>query len=166
MFGSNKANTGFTLLELLVVLFLVAMITGMAMLSLPNTRRSEVRSHHEQLLGLISHLQQQAVMSSTPLALTLQGAEPKLWRYDGGRDWVEFPLPPFASRKEQLFKTQIRPKANLGSVSPDLVAPVVFLPGGEYTPFTGTTSAFDNEQVLVRFKGDGASPIVSFYVQP
>lgn len=63
----RSKHSGFTLVELLVVIVIVAMLAGLASLALPNREGQQWKSRLEQLTSTLNFAQDEALSRGTPL---------------------------------------------------------------------------------------------------
>ncbi|MET0376983.1 MAG: GspH/FimT family pseudopilin, partial [Rhizorhabdus sp.] len=86
-------SRGFTLIELIVVLVIVAVGATAVMLSLPGPQRT-LRDSSERLAAQAAALRDEAVMSSRPMAIRLQSGGYRFEYFDGAA-WVAETDKPF-----------------------------------------------------------------------
>ncbi len=96
----QRRSRGFTLLELLVVLFVMAMLIGLASVSI-GRGDGGLRVESERLLGVAELALEEAVLRDRPLGLRvvrLNGMEARYlyhWLIWDGRDWLPFAEQPY-----------------------------------------------------------------------
>ncbi len=134
---------GFTLIEVLVVLFIVSMMTGLVVVNLPNfAQTDDFQFEAERLKAVLDLARQEASMQSSELGFKLvsSGADSRFaysfYRYDERRQsWQVLEEKPF---EERLMPADIR--ASIKVEGEDMVLgdesspPVLILSSGEMTP--------------------------------
>lgn len=66
-----RSKRGFTLIEVLVVIFIISIVTSVAMLTIGRNERKQVESFANELTQLVSFAEEQAVLRSNVLGLSL-----------------------------------------------------------------------------------------------
>ena len=91
--SATGSERGFTLIELIVVLAIIAAGATVVMLSLPGPERT-LRESSERLAAQAAALRDEAVMASQPMAIRIGAGSYGFERYDG-RAWVAQTEKPF-----------------------------------------------------------------------
>lgn len=81
-----RAQKGFTLIELMVVLVIVAVLLSAMTQSFKFGSSDELRSEQAKIRGLLVNLQDQASFSGQPLLLTVDQKGMQTWQFSKG-DW-------------------------------------------------------------------------------
>src|SRR3990167_3049129 len=143
----NDRPVGFTLIEVLVVLLIVAIITAVAVIAFSGvaqkTRREKIVI--EQFVQTITVAQQQAILAPSVLGLGLSTTGYRYYRYQSQSTGRWEPLSNALSRPDafqEIFTVNIASMegfhgaevANTGMRGS--VPTIIFLPSGYVTPFT------------------------------
>ena len=88
---SGHKQSGFSLLELLLVVVIVAVISGLAVLSVGDRRVAGLQREAEKLVAVMGFLTEEAVFEQTPFALQFveRGYRSLVWNY-ASAEWVVF----------------------------------------------------------------------------
>lgn len=90
-----KRTGGFTLIELLVVVFIISIVTSVAVLTVGRNERKQVESFANELTQLVSLAEEQAVLRSNVLGLSLhqdyfQFSHLQLAKNGAQQDWKPY----------------------------------------------------------------------------
>lgn len=85
----NRRQGGFTLLELLLVVIIIAVISGLAVLSLGDRSEHGLQLEAEKLKAVLESLSEEAVFQQKPYGLQIvaHGYRSLVWNYSNG-EWV------------------------------------------------------------------------------
>ena len=167
----NQESSGFSLLELLVVITIIGLIAGAAVLSVgvlgdnQNTQSEALR-----LQAILELLQEDALMQSRDYGIVFSSTGYQFYIYDHQlRSWLE------TKNETFLLKRELRPPLRISLVvdGQDLILtesisekmtylgePHVFiLSSGEMTPFKLSLSQFTDDRLLLTGKLDGTVDI-------
>ncbi len=144
--STEGAIRGFTLLELLAVIAIIAVITGMAVLSLGDGGRDREMSEHARRLATLMELARQEVMLGAPtvgVAFTRHAYHFQHLQEvrDGVLEWRDIPgdetLRPRSLIDDEVeFELTVEGRRARLEFDPEQPAPNVFLEAsGEVTPF-------------------------------
>lgn len=98
--GHKKNSHGFTLIELMVVMFILAMFSGMVVLSIGDNFERELRAEAERLQSLIIAGSDEAVYTSSQLGVLLEKQAYLLVRFDPiAQSWLPFATQAFKPHK-------------------------------------------------------------------
>ena len=129
---------GFTLIEILVVLFIVSVMTGIVVSSIPalvvtDTFDTEMR----RLKALMTLAHDEAVSASAELGFRTEGSGYEFVRYDDeGQQWVTLDERPFRPRQlEEGQFLSLRIEDVPLTIGEDEPPAVLILSSGEVTPF-------------------------------
>jgi len=129
---------GFTLIEILIVVVIVAVLVSAVTLSFPPTGDKLLKEHGERFSALVGLAQDEAILQSSELALEVDSKGYAFYRNENN-NWTAYSEPPFSKRQ---FPVEIQTKMYLDGISIDLIdrdkdtPQVVILSSGEMTPFT------------------------------
>lgn len=156
--GKMRNNAkGFTLIEIMVVIVIVALIAGTVMLSFPPVGDKLLKEHAERFSALISLAQDEAILQSTEYALEVTPTGYSFYFNDNNR-WQKIDEPPFAPR---TLPSNISSKMYLDGISIDLKnrakskPQVVILSSGEMTPFTYTLTFNNQSEITLKVDANG-----------
>jgi general secretion pathway protein H len=158
-------SSGFTLIEVLVVLIIISIITAVAVLALGSFDRGRrEKMIVEQFTQVIAAAQQQAILTPMVLGLTITHNGYQFYQY-GTIDKKTPQWQPLRndvlSRSyafHRVFTVDVKSIAAYSSVSKKSLPAIVFLPSGYVTPFVlnlkGDKKSFD---VTVKNNGEVVS---------
>ncbi len=159
---------GFTLLEVLVVLLVVSMMTGIAVISLPSFTQTDSFDHESaRLKAVFRMLGEEAVMQSNDYGFQINLLEAgrrfeyEFFLYDAQyEEWQLLTEPPFNARE---LPPEIRLSLDVEGKALDIVAEdapsVLILSSGEITPFDLHISHANNRALENRLTTDGLSDV-------
>lgn len=140
---TDTNQKGFTLLELLVVVFLIGLISGVAVLSVSSVdggRRLELEA--QRIGHLFSLASQEAILQARPIGVVLDN---RGYRFliAGVDEWVKLEsAEPLANRElptnwrlEQTRGGYVSSAASEGESETKVVPHIVFYPTGQVSPF-------------------------------
>lgn len=167
--SARSLTSGFSLIELLVVIFIIGLMIGTVSLSVNIGREpgEQLEEETQRLLELSRLAEDRAVLTGEPIGLLLlpplsspegQPSWTYQWqRYRGGQ-WVEAEAPLSSWQLPENLEVSLEvegTQVNFSSFDDDEDNPplpsIVFYPGGEVTPFELTlfdAEAIDEQQVL------------------
>lgn len=140
----RTTQTGFTLLEIIVVLLIIGLLVGAVSLSL-GTRERPLEAEAERLAALLRLAGQETLLTSTPTAVGFHAEGYRFYQYQD-EDWHLLTDGPLRPRQlDHDFKLELRfledddTLVNLPYLAYEddqrLLPRVYFFPGGEITPF-------------------------------
>jgi general secretion pathway protein H len=86
--STNKSVSGFTLVELLVVLVIIGIALGMTALQLMPDKRATLRQESQRLALLLENATMEAQASGHPLAWSGEHSHYRFWKKNDYNDWV------------------------------------------------------------------------------
>jgi general secretion pathway protein H len=140
----RAAEHGFTLVELMVVIAIIGLATGVVVLTMPDAR-GDLRGDAERFAARVRSAQDSAVIEAHDVALSVRADGYDFARYQRGR-WVPMRDKPFAP---QLWSTGAQ--AIVGEAGS---ARVVFDTTGGAAPLD-VILVRDAQRVRIRLEGDG-----------
>jgi general secretion pathway protein H len=158
MTTSGPRQTGFTLLELLVVLLIIGIIISFATLSIGQNTSRVVQDEAERLQALLTMAGEEAVLQGRELALEFSRDGYRFLQLNDNNEWQTI-------EQDKLFRErELPPVVNLHLLVEGVVAnfddkdhlPRIFiLSSGELTPFELELSIDDGESYHLQGQVDG-----------
>jgi len=140
----RSAEHGFTLVELMVVMAIIGLATGVVVLTMPDAR-GDLRAEAERFAARVRSAQDAAVIDAHDMALSVRADGYGFSRYQRGR-WIPLRDKPFAPQSWSAWAQAIVGTA--GS------ARVVFDTTGGSAPLD-VTLVRDSQRVRIHLEGDG-----------
>lgn len=134
----KKSSNGFTLIEILVVVVIVAILMGAVTLSFPPTGDKLLKEYVERFITLIKLAQDEAILQSSELGLVVTDNGYGFFKNENNQ-WVKYSGSPF---KQRQFNSDFTTSFYLDGVAIELQdrdetkPQVVILSNGEMTPFS------------------------------
>ena len=153
----KKLQKGFTLIEIMVVIVIVAVLIGAVALSFPPVGDKLLKENADRFSALISLAQDEAILQSTELAVEITPTGYSFYQ-NIDNSWTDFSDMPF---KKRQLPTEINTKMYLDGILIDLKdrdknkPQVVILSSGEMTPFTYTLQFKDKSEITLKVDANG-----------
>lgn len=153
----RKLNKGFTLIEIMVVVVIVAVLISAVALSFPPVGDKLLKENADRFSALMSLAQDEAILQSTELAVEITPSGYSFYQNEGN-SWEPFSDAPFSKRQ---LPAEISTKLYLDGISIDLKdrdkdkPQVVILSSGEMTPFTYTLQFKDQSEIKLKVDANG-----------
>lgn len=152
-----KRITGFTLIEILVVLFIVSIMSGIVVANLPSmTRTGDLDTEARRLAALLSMARQDAILEANEYGFMPDRNEYRFYIYDDmAGQWKLLTESPFETRhlssELALSATVEKSPLKLTGKGKEKMPPILLLSSGETTPFQLTLSmpSADRAKTLV-----------------
>ncbi|PID33713.1 MAG: type II secretion system protein GspH [Thiotrichales bacterium] len=134
----NTSHRGFTLIEIMVVIVIVAILMAAVTLSFPPVGDKLLKENAERFSALVSLAQDESILQSAEMSLEIDADGYGFYRNENNQ-WTALSEAPFKKRR---LPERIRSKLILDGVEIDLedreknTPQIVFLSSGEITPFT------------------------------
>lgn len=161
-----NSSRGFTLIEIMVVMVIVAVLAGTVSLVIgDNQQRHELENEARRLVALLDLTQDEAVFQNIEIGLQLDQQGYSFRALDEAKlSWISLPqdflknrtFPDWMTIDLQDSGNVIQPGDNEGEAVADAFSPqVLFFSSGESTPFLITLgyTGGDNFQYLIRSDG-------------
>ena len=141
-----KRTMGFTLIEILVVLFIVSIMSGIVVANLPRmTRTGDLDTEARRLDALLSMARQDALLEANEYGFMPERNQYRFYVYDDmAGQWKLITESPFQTRhlssELALTATVENSPLKLEGKGKDKMPPILLLSSGETTPFHLTLS--------------------------
>ncbi|PSF12205.1 type II secretion system protein GspH [Marinobacter fuscus] len=163
--ADRARQTGFTLIEILVVLIIVGLLAALAVFNMAgSSQQRELENEVRELFLLMQTVRDQAVLNNLEMGLLLEDDGYRFvafqddtgeWKASGERVFRKRPLPEWL--EVTSFVESDTPR--LASVEDRLRPDVVFFSSGETTPFELEFSIGANTGQMHVLASDGLSPM-------
>ena len=157
---------GFTLIEVLVVLFIISLMTGLALVNLPSfTQTDEFDQEAARLSAVLTMIRDEAVMQSKEYGFRTgtdsSGAYYSFAEFDDrSQSWRQLTIPPYAERAlPAQLRLKLQVEDNVLQLTSDDSPPVLILSSGEVTPFSLQISHASDTSLQQQLTTDGYSSI-------
>jgi general secretion pathway protein H len=153
----RSKNKGFTLIEILVVVVIVAVLMSAVTLSFPPTGDKLLKEQAERFSALVGLAQDEAILQSRELALEVNNTGYVFYR-NVDNSWSVFADAPFAKRE---FPADISSKIYIDGIAIDLEEreelnpQVLILSSGEMTPFSYKLSYKNKSEITLKINAVG-----------
>ena len=163
-----NSSRGFTLLEILIVLFIASLMTGIAVVSLPVfTQFDYFERESERIRVLVRILSEKAVMESTNYGLQIYRYEnARVYGYEFFQDaeefegWLPLKETPFKIRRlDEKLTLSLRIEGKSPDISGRDAPSVLILSSGEVTPFELDIRQAKNNGLVKTLGTDGYSDV-------
>lgn len=161
----KNPSTGFTLIEILVVLLIVSIMSGVVIANLPAlTRTADFESEAKRLQLVLELAREEALMQSSEFGFRIDrnsdgdlGAYSFLIYDDLNQSWSDYTVPPLQSHELpegiQMVLDVEGEGFQLDDSEDEGLPPVMLLSSGETTPFDLTI--FQGRELSVTLRADG-----------
>jgi general secretion pathway protein H len=157
----RAAPAGFTLIEILVVLFIISIMSGIAVANLPGfTQTREFDTEVRRLKTLLDMAREESIVQATEFGFAQTKEGYGFYTYDErSQSWKEYVESPFQPRKlpesiELELKVE-KQKLTLATQKKETTPSLLLLSSGEVTPFTLTILQGDDLERSMRSDGYG-----------
>lgn len=144
----RSASRGFTLIEVLVVVTIMAIVTALVVVRLENSDRHRLSAAAERMAILLEGARDEAIASGRSVAISSDGEGCQFWQMDDERgEWLAFP-----AHDTLVAQRLADPVRWLGQTVNDRSRPlgerIVFPPDGVIEPFSVMLAAGPARAVL------------------
>ena len=162
----RRANqTGFTLIEILVVLIIVGLLAALAVFNMAgSSQKRELENTVQDLFLLMQTASEQAILNNLELGLLIEDDNYRFvsyqddtgeWKLSGERLFRARPLPEWLTLTDYIENDAPRLTSAEDRLRPD----VVFFSSGETTPFILEFTIGSNTDDMHVIESDGVSPL-------
>lgn len=154
---------GFTLVEILVVLFIVSIMTGMVVINLPRfTQTGDFDTEANRLKVVLEMLREEALIQANEYGLRPERRGYQFYIYNERQQVWELLLEqPFAARKLPAgVRLSVRVEGNELQFGEEDAPPILILSSGEITPFELNIESDMDDDLLRTLESDGYGAIV------
>lgn len=140
----NGYTSGFTLIEVLIVIFIISIATSVALLSIGHNENKKLETFANELTQVVSLAEEQALLQPTLLGIAFNENSFEFLRYKQDKDedkneWV--PLDDSILGRHKIpsgVAVEVKVQNDLKKLTPqDKVLPqIIFSTNGDITPFT------------------------------
>lgn len=163
--GRRADQTGFTLIEILVVLIIVGLLAALAVFNMAgSSQQRELENQVRELYLLMQAAQEQAVLNNLEMGLLLEEDGYRFvvfqdasgeWKSSGERIFRKRALPEWLTITSYLENDAPRLASSEDRLRPD----IVFFSSGETTPFELEFNLGKDTDLLHVLASDGVSPM-------
>lgn len=153
----RKLSKGFTLIEIMVVVVIVAVLISAVALSFPPVGDKLLKENADRFSALITLAQDEAILQSNELAVEITPTGYSFYQNENN-SWQAFTDKPFSKRQ---LPAEIKTKMYLDGISINLEdrdkdkPQVVILSSGEMTPFSYTLQFKDQSEIELKVDANG-----------
>ncbi len=135
----RRTDSGFTLIEILVVMLIVSIMMGIAAVKLPgNSSAMELKQESERLVALFTMASDEAVISGRELGFNIKKERYTFYEFrDATENWVSLEEAPYQARSVAPgVELLLKPEGSTTLRQSKKKTPsILFLSSGEVTPF-------------------------------
>ncbi|MEX2476005.1 type II secretion system minor pseudopilin GspH [Marinobacter sp.] len=163
--GNRTTASGFTLIEILVVLVVVGLLAALAVMNLGGgSQQREMENHVRETFLMMQTASEQAVLNNIELGYVLESEGYRFVMFDEqANEWTEPAERMFRERSypEWLVLTEYieSDTPRLASKEDELRPDIVFFSSGETTPFELEFTIGDDSSHMHVLASDGLSPM-------
>lgn len=153
----RKTNQGFTLIEIMVVVVIVAVLISAVALSFPPVGDKLLKEHADRFSALVALAQDEAILQSSELAVEITPNGYSFYQNENNT-WLPLNTSPFTKR---TLSNDFSTKMYLDGILIDLKdrekskPQVVILSSGEMTPFTYTIQFQKQSEITLKVDANG-----------
>lgn len=153
----RNRNTGFTLIEIMIVIVIAAVLISAVALSFPPVGDKLLKEHADRFTALVSLAQDEAILQSTELAVEITPNGYSFYQNENN-SWLALNANPFTKR---ALPSEISTKIYLDGILIDLKdredskPQVVILSSGEMTPFTYNLQFKNQSDITLKIDANG-----------
>lgn len=150
-------NKGFTLIEIMVVVVIVAVLISAVALSFPPVGDKLLKEHADRFSALLALAQDEAILQSNELALEITPNGYSFYQNDNN-SWLALNESPF---KKRVLSNDFLVKVYLDGILIDLKdrekskPQIVILSSGEMTPFTYSIQFQKQSEITLKVDANG-----------
>lgn len=157
MMQMSRNQRGFTLIEIMVVITIVAVLMGAVTLSFPRTGDNLLKEQAERFSALISLAQDEAILQSSELALFVNKTGYVFYRNQNG-SWAPYSSRPFSQRTYPggITASTIVEGVDLNFKENIEATPqIIIFSSGEMTPFSYVFNYQNKSKITLEISATG-----------
>lgn len=153
----KKFDRGFTLIEIMVVMVIIAILVSVTLLSFPPVGDKLLKEHADRFTALVQLAQDEAILQSNELAVEITPEGYSFYQNENN-SWLPLNENPFKKRE---LPSEISTKMYLDGILIDLKdreeskPQVVILSSGEMTPFIYTLGFQKQSEIELKVNANG-----------
>lgn len=141
---NGRHFVGFTLIEVLIVIFIISIVTSVALLSIGHNENKKIETFTNELTQVVSLAEEQAMLQPVILGIAFQENSFQFLRYEHDKDEKEsrwIPLNDNVLGKHEIpqgVNVEVKVQhVNMAEVKEKINVPqIIFSTNGDITPFT------------------------------
>ena len=158
----SKTSGGFTLVEMLVTLVIMALLAGLATLSAGGNAQRAARDEMSRIREMLLYARDEATMQGDELGLLLEEDSYRVLRFDPESElWSEIPEKPLDRHElpKGMSLSLSLPEGSSGGSEDELVPEVLLSSSGEISEFTLELRLTQGDELIAGLESDGSGTL-------